>query len=418
MPKVSFALRALKHRNYRLFFGGQLISLIGTWMQNVAQAWLVYRLTHSSFLLGLVGFAGQIPVFLLAPIGGAAADRWNKHRILVATQSSSLALAFILAGLTLPGYVKVWHVVVLAALLGVVNAFDMPTRQSFVVEMVGKSDLGNAIALNSSMFNSARIIGPAIAGVLVAAIGEGWCFFANGVSYIAVIVGLLLMRLEAPARKARPQSTFEHIAEGFRYVAGTAPIRAILLLLGVVSFTGMPYTVLMPIFAGHILHAGARGLGVLMGATGVGAVAGALTLATRSGVRGLGRWVAYGCAGFGVSLIVFSWSRTFWLSVVLVVPAGFSMMVQMASSNTLIQSMVEDRLRGRVMAIYSMVFMGMGPVGALAAGAAADRFGAPFVVTASGVICLASALVFRWMLPALRAESRQLIQAQLNVPAS
>jgi MFS family permease len=264
------------------------------------------------------------------------------------------------------------------------------------------------------MFNGASIIGPAIAGVLVAAIGEGWCFFANGVSYIAVIVGLLLMRVEATADRVQPQSTFDHIAEGFRYVAHTAPIRALLGLLGIVSFAGRPYSVLMPIFAGHILHAGARGLGLLMGASGVGALAGALTLAARSGTRGLGRWAAYGCGGFAVSLIVFSWSRTFWLSAALIVPAGFGIMVQMASCNTLIQSMVEDRLRGRVMAVYSMMFMGMGPVGALAAGATADRFGAPLAVTAGGVICLMAALFFRWKLPGLRAESRQLIQAQLD----
>src|SRR5208282_2925192 len=292
---------SLRHRNFQLFFSGQLISLIGTWMQNIAQAWLVYRLTGSSLLLGLVGFAGQIPVFLFAPLGGMAADRWNRHRVVIGTQIASMILAFILAALTLLHIVRVWGIVLLAALLGAVNAFDIPARQAFLIDMVGREDLMNAIALNSSMFNGARVIGPAIAGLLVAWIGEGWCFFANAVSYIAVIVGLLLMRVHSPAR-AIGASPFEHMMEGFRFVNQTAPIRALLLLLGLVSLVGMPYVVLMPIFADQILHGGARGLGILMGATGVGALLGALTLAFREGVKGLGRWVALCCAGFGASL--------------------------------------------------------------------------------------------------------------------
>ena len=409
---LAATVRALRHRNFQLFFSGQLISLIGTWMQSVAQAWLVYRLTGSSLLLGAAGFCSQIPVFLVAPLGGIVADRHNRQRVVIGTQVASMILAGVLAALTLGGVVTVWEIFVLAALLGVVNAFDIPGRQAFLVDMVGKDDLMNAIALNSSMFNGARIIGPAIAGILVAKIGEGWCFFANAVSYIAVIAGLLLMRIERPGYRAPAGSPLEHIVEGFRFVRRTAPIRAILLLLGLVSLVAMPYTVLMPVFADKILHGGARGLGILMGATGVGALLGALTLATRTGVFGLARWVAFSCGGFGVSLMLFSWSRYFWLSTALLLPVGFCMMVQMASSNTLIQSMVPDQLRGRVMAVYSMMFMGMAPFGALLGGALADRIGAPVTVSLGAVACIGGAALFRLQLPKIRVEARRLIVAQ------
>ncbi len=413
--KFSTAVRALRHRNYQLFFSGQFISVIGTWMQNVAQAWLVYQLSKSSFLLGLVGFMGQFPVFLLAPVGGHAADRWRRHRIIVGTQTAMMLLAFVLAALTFSGIVEVWHVVVLAALLGFVNAFDIPARQAFVVEMVGRADLPNAIALNSSLFNGARIIGPAIAGVLVAAIGEAWCFFANGISYIAVITGLLLMRLEPRAAAPRPGSAIAHIIEGFRWVGSTRPIRALLIQLGIVSLVGMPYAVLMPIFADHILHRGAAGLGILMGASGVGALIGALRLALRQGTSGLGRWVAYSTFSFGASLILFALSRSFWLSAALLLPVGFTFIVQMAASNTLIQSMVPDALRGRVMAAYSMMFMGMAPLGALGAGIAASHLGAPLTVAIGGAASCVSAAVFRSRLPSLRAETRELLLAQQMV---
>lgn len=431
MP-LPTTLRALKHRDFQLFFSGQLISLIGTWMQNVAQSWLVYRLTGSPELLGLVGFAGQIPVFFLAPLGGAAADHYNRHRIVIATQAASMVLALALAALTLSGHVRISHVLVLAALLGVVNSFDIPARQAFITNMVGKTDLMNAIALNSAMFNASRIVGPAVAGILVAAIGEGWCFFANGVSYIAVIIGLLLMprlgsragtagRPNEAARfagagsaegTARARPALAAIVEGFRFVAKTSPIHAILILLGVVSITGMPYAVLMPIFSKNILHGGARELGMLMGATGVGALAGALLLATRRSVSGLGRWVWMSAGGFGVMLILFALSRSFWLSFALMIPTGFTMMVEMGSSNTLIQMMSPDHLRGRVMSAYSMMFMGMAPVGALLAGLAAGRFGAPFTVAAGGAFCAAAATGFALWLPHLRPEARRLIVAQ------
>ena len=410
--RVPAMLRALRYRNFQLFFGGQLISLIGTWMDNIAEAWLVYRMTHSSLLLGAVAFAGQIPVFLLAPIGGMAADRWNRRYIVIATQATSMVLAMILALLTLSGRVRVWEVMMLASLMGVVNAFDIPTRQAFLVEMVGREDLMNAIALNSSMFNGARIIGPAIAGILVATVGEGWCFFANSVSYIAVIAGLLMMHIARTPSDLMQAPPLERIAEGFRFVRDTAPIRALLMLLGLVSLVAMPYSVLMPIFAARILHGNARTLGVLMGATGVGALAGALTLATRKGVRGLGRWVALACSGFGVSLILFSFSRWYLISVLLLVPVGFMMMVQMASSNTLIQAMVPDRLRGRTMAVYSMMFMGMAPLGALLSGALAEHIGAEWTVALGGVGAVIGGAVFFRQLPKIRVEARQLIIQQ------
>ena len=409
LPQV---MRALQHRNFQLFFSGQLISLIGTWMQSIAESWLVYRLTGSALLLGAVGFASQIPVFLVAPIGGIVADRKNRHRVVIATQAAAMILASILALLTLTGWIRVWHVFVLAALLGVVNAFDIPGRQSFLVDMVGKEDLMNAIALNSSMFNGARVVGPAIAGILVAKIGEGWCFAANAISYIAVISGLLLMRVNRPAPLAATASPLAHIAEGFRFVRHTPPIRALLILLGVVSLVAMPYTVLMPLFADQVLHGGARGLGILMGATGVGALLGALTLAARSGVKGLGKWVALSCGGFAISLMLFAASRRFWLSAAILLPVGFCMMLQMASSNTLIQAMVPDRLRGRVMAVYSMMFMGMAPFGALLGGALADHLGAPLTVGIGAVAGLGGAIWFGLTLPKVRVEARRLIIAQ------
>jgi MFS family permease len=425
--RVSTTLRALKHRNFQLFFSGQLISLVGTWMQSVAQSWLVYRKTGSSLLLGTVGFASQIPVFLVAPLGGMVADRNNRHRVIIATQVASMTLAFILAALTLSQRIQVWHILVLAALLGVVNAFDIPGRQSFLVDMVGKEDLMNAIALNSSMFNGARIVGPAIAGVLVAKIGEGWCFLANALSYIAVIVGLLMMKVQRPVYHAPPGSPLAHMIEGFSFARRTTPIRNILLLLGVVSLVAMPYSVLMPVFANNLVQGGVGGLGIFMGskddpravglgilmcATGIGALLGALTLATRSGVRGLGRWVAFSCVGFGFCLVLFSISNSFWLSTALLVPVGFCMMLGMSSSNTLIQVMVPDRLRGRIMAVYSMMFMGMAPFGAFLGGAIADRLGARVTVAMGGVGAIGGAAIFGVNLSKIRVEARRLIVAQ------
>jgi MFS family permease len=398
------ALRALRHRNFRLFFGGQLISLIGTWMQIIAQSWLVYRLTGSAILLGLIGFCSQIPVLVVSPLGGTIADRYHRHRIIVIAQATAMLLAFVLALLTLTNHVRIWHVFVLSAALGLVNAFDIPARQSFFIEMVGRDDLMNAIALNASMFNSARIIGPAVAGILVARIGEGWCFLANAVSYMAVLAGLCLMSVPPPSRSPVNGSALASIREGFEFAWRMQTIRSLLLLLGILSLAGMPYVVLMPIFADQVLHGGAKGLGLLMGASGLGALLGALTVGSRHHVHGLGRWAALAAVGFGVSLIVFSLSRSFWLSAAMLLPAGFSMMVEMAASNTLIQTMVPDELRGRVMSIYLMMFMGMAPFGALLAGLCAQNMGAPTTVALGGVVCIAGALVLGPRLVALHAE--------------
>ena len=406
--RLPSTFRALRHRNFRLFFAGQFISLTGTWMQSVAQSWLVYRLTGSVVLLGMIGFASQIPVFLLTPIGGTAADRYNRHRILLTTQTISMVLAFILAFLTLTARVEIWHLFVIATGFGLANAFDIPTRQAFAVDMVGKDDLINAIALNSSMFNGARIVGPAIAGILVAAVGEGWCFFGNAVSYIAVLGGLMMMRI-TPVVRAPAGSPIANIAEGFGYVIRTKPVLALLLLLGLVSLMGMPYSVLMPIFAEEILHGDSSTLGFLMGASGSGALAAALVLASRKHVFGLGRWVMLACGGFGISLILFSFSRSFWLSALLLVPVGFAMMTQMSSSNTLIQAMIPDELRGRVMAVYSMMFMGMAPLGSLLAGTLAGIIGAPETVALGGVICVIAAVVFRYVAAPLQEEGRRMI---------
>ena len=409
--RLPAMFRALKHRNYQYFFTGQLLSLIGTWMQSVALAWLVYRLTGSTVLLGLISFSGQIPVFLLATVGGAIADKYNRQRILQITQATAMVLATILTILTLTGTIEVWHIFVLSALLGLTNAFDIPTRQAFIVDIVRRENLRNAIALNSSMFNGARIVGPAVAGLLVATVGEGWCFGINAVSYIAVLTGLFLIRLPAQKKVPVPGSALSNIVEGFRFVAKTSPVRSLLLLLGVVSLMGSPYAILMPIFADQILQGGVSGLGILMGASGVGALAGALALAARKSLKGLGRWIALASAGFGTCIILFSFSRSFWLSAAFLVPAGFAMMIQMAASNTLVQSMVPDNLRGRVMAVYSMMFMGMAPLGAMFAGSLAEKIGAPFTVAIGGAACIVASIVFALNLSEFRSEAREIIIA-------
>lgn len=407
------AVRALRSRNYRLFVGGQLISLVGTWMQMVAQAWLIYRLTGSAVLLGVAGFAAQIPVFVLAPLGGVIADRLDRRRVLIAAQGGMMVLALVLAALTFLGTVRVWHIYTLAALLGVAHAFDIPARQSFVVQMVGRDDLPNAIALNSAMVNGARLIGPAVAGAVVAVVGEAWCFLINGVSYAAVIAALVTMRLATNGGGSRATvSAWDSVVEGFAFAWSTGPVRALLLLLGLVSLMGMPYSVLMPIFADRVVRGGPYAYGLLMSSAGLGALAGSGLLTARRDLRGLGRWIAVSASGFGLSLILFSLSRSLWLSAALLVPAGFCMIVVLAASNTLIQSMVPDRLRGRVMAVYSMMFMGMAPLGALMAGALAAPIGAPGTVAIGGAVCVAGGIVFGARLPALRGSARQLIATQ------
>lgn len=408
--RLASTFRALRHRNFKLFFAGQFISLTGTWMQTVAQSWLVYRMTGSVILLGTVGFASQIPVLLLAPFGGTAADRFDRRRILLVTQSWAMLLAGTLAALTLTGNIQIWHLLVIAVGFGVGNAFDIPARQAFVSDMVGREDLINAIALNSSMFNGARIVGPAIAGIVVAAVGEGWCFFGNSISYIAVLSSLLAMKL-LPTVRRELKSPFAEIKDGFVYVATTPPIRALLLLLGLVSLAGTPYAVLMPVFASEYLGGDSGTLGFLMGCSGIGALTAALALASRKHVFGLGKWVAAACAGLGTFLILFSFSRNVFMSAILLIPVGFSMMTEMAASNTLVQAMVPDELRGRVMSVYSMMFMGLAPLGSLLAGTIAGIIGPAQTVVMGGAVCILGAIVFALHLPKIGLQGREMIVA-------
>lgn len=415
--RLPATFRALRHRNFRLFVMGQLISLVGTWMDMVAEQWLVYRLTGSAAMLGMVGFAGQLPSLVLGPIGGTISDRFNRHRLLIGTQTAFMLIAFALAFLTLSGRIRIWELFILAAMMGTVQAFDMPTRQAFIVDMTSKEDLMNAIALNSSMFNASRIVGPAVAGLVVAWVGEGWCFMINAVSFIAVIAGLLMMRVATAPPQPGRESALRQMQEGLRFAAHTPPIRALLVNIGVVSLVGMSYATLMPIFASKILGGGAEQLGILMGASGVGALAGALTLASRRSAKGLGPWVAGACCGFGVSQLFFAASRIYWLSVLILVPLGYCMMVQMGSTNTLIQMMVPDQLRGRVMSLYSTMFMGMLPFGSLMAGAVADRIGAPWTVAIGGFLCIATGTALALQLPKLRPQARALMEPMLAVEA-
>jgi len=380
--------RSFRHRNFRLFFAGQFISLIGTWMQSVAVSWLVYRLTGSSLALGVVGFVSYLPVFVFGLWGGYVADRGNKRAILVVTQAAAMVQALALAALDFSGTATVWQVGGLAMVLGIINAVDMPTRQSFVVEMVGKDDLHNAIALNSSMFNSARVLGPALAGVLVAAVGEGWCFLGNGLSYLAVIAGLLLMRLPPAPKRAGRGRMMSHVAEGLVYAWRDRPMRAILAGLCITSLFGASYMVLMPIFVDAVLGMGARGLGFIMAATGVGSVAAALLLAIKQESRGLGRLRVLAGLGFGLALVAFAFSRAFWLSLLLAPVLGFCLILFFAAANTLLQLRSPDAMRGRVMALYSITLVGMAPFGSLFAGSVSSLLGAPLTVGLAGGICL------------------------------
>lgn len=395
--RLGGLVRALRHRNYRLFFGGQSISLIGTWMQRLALSWLVYRLTGSALLLGLVSFVSQLPTFVLAPFAGVWSDWGNRQRILIFTQALAMLQAGVLAALVLTSAIAVWQVVLLGIFLGLVNAVDMPVRQAFVVEMIeDREDLGNAIALNSSMVNGARLIGPSIAGVLVGALGEGVCFLLNSLSYLPVIAALAAMRVKprGPRAGAVRLRVWAELREGFDYAFRSPPIRAILLLLAVVSLLGMPYTVLMPVFAREVLHGGPSTLGFLMGAVGFGALLGAIYLASRRGVLGLGRFIALASTIFGLGLIAFSLSRRLWLSLALLLIAGFGMTAQAAASNTVLQTIVAEDKRGRVMSLYTMAFMGMFPFGGLLAGGLAGLIGPTETVLLGGASSILSALLF------------------------
>jgi MFS family permease len=413
----KFALRALRHRNYRLFFTGQTVSLIGTWMTQIATSWLVYRLTGSAWLLGIVGFASRIPTFVLGPFVGVWVDRWNRHRTLVVTQILSMLQSFALAGLALARIITIREIIWLGLAQGIINAFDMPARQAFVIQMVeDRADLGNAIALNSSMVNAARLLGPSIAGIVIAAFGEGYCFLIDGFSYLAVIASLLAMTLAAVQPRSAEKAILQELKDGWRYVTSFVPIRSILLLLAVVSLVGMQYTVLMPIFAGQVLQGGAHTLGFLMGASGVGALAGAMLLATRKNVLGLGRVIPFATATFGVGLIALGLSRFLWLSLMLMLFVGGAMMTQMAASNTILQTIVQDDKRGRVMSFYSMAFLGMAPFGSLLAGMLAHHIGAPRTVMISGTICVAAAAWFASQLSAIREHVRPIYRTLGIIP--
>ncbi|HEX4354365.1 MAG TPA: MFS transporter [Polyangiales bacterium] len=399
--------RALRHRNYRLFFGGQSLSLIGTWLTRVATSWLVYRLTGSSLALGLVGFAGQIPTFLAAPFAGVWVDRWNRHRVLVVTQVLAMLQSAGLAALALSGRIDVRSVAALAVFQGFINAFDVPARQSFVVQMVDdRLDLPNAIALNSSMVNAARLIGPSIGGLLIAWVGEGYCFAIDAISYVFVIASLLAMRIRHVEKVRSDKHLWIELKEGFHYAMNFPPIRNVLSLLALVSFMGIPYAVLMPAVAARTLGGGAHTLGFLMAASGLGALGGTLYLASRKSVLGLGRVIVFASAAFGLGLIAFSQSRGFALSFALLVPTGMGMMIEMAASNTIIQTVVDEDKRGRVMSFYTMAFFGTVPFGSLFAGVMADRFGPSTTIAIGGASCVLGALVFFRTLPSFRRSVR------------
>jgi MFS family permease len=403
-PRIT---RALQSRNFRLFFSGQTVSLVGTWITRVATSWLVYRLTGSALLLGIVGFCGQIPTLLLAPFTGVLVDRWDRHRILVVTQVLSMLQSLALALLVFTDTITVGSILALQVCQGIINAFDTPARQAFVVQMVeDRADLPNAIALNSSMVNASRIIGPTIGGIVIAAVGEGWCFLADAVSYLAVIASLLAMRVTARPLPPRDTRLRDELRAGFQYVSRFVPVRSALLLLSLVSIMGMPYTVLMPIISSTVLHGGPHTLGFLMTASGVGALGGALYLASRRSVLGLGRVMVLATATFGVGLIVFSLSRTLWFALVALPFVGAGMMVTMAATNTIIQTVVTEELRGRVMAFYTMAFLGTAPIGSLLAGLLADRVGPTVTIRIGGAACVAAALWFALRLPTLRVLVR------------
>ncbi len=414
----SHAWRALRHPNFRLFFGGQSISLIGTWMTRIATAWLVYRLTKSSLLLGTVSFVGQIPTFLLAPLAGVLVDRLDRRRVLLWTQALAMLQSLALAVLTLTHLITIHEVLVLSAFQGVINAFDMPGRQSFMVQMVeDRADLSNAIAINSSMVNLARLLGPSLAGLVIAATNEGWCFLIDGVSYIAVLISLFLMRVQPLVVKRATSSMIEQLREGWVYVSNFMPIRTILLLFALVSLMGMPYVVLMPVFAGQVLHGGPHTLGFLMGAAGVGALISALSLVLRKSVRGLSKMIPIAAAAFGVGLVLFGLSRVQWISMVLMTVVGFGMMQGLTASNTIIQTLVPEEMRGRVMSYYTAAFVGMAPFGSLLAGSMAHWIGAPRTVIVTGSCCIAGAVWFWMRMPAWRKEVRPIYEKMGIVPA-
>ncbi len=405
-PKNNFklAFRALSHKNFRLFVSGQSLSLIGTWIQQVAVTWLVYRLTNSAFMLGIVGFSGQLPLFVIAPFAGVLADKANRHKLLLYTQSLALLQALILSFLVFTEAVQIWQLIVLSIILGIINAFDMPIRQAFVVEMIDnkKEDLGNAIAFNSSMVNAARLVGPSIAGILIATAGEGWCFLINALSFSAVVVSLLKMKVEPVKIKFRQSNVFKQLSEGFSYTFGFAPIRYLIVLLSIVSLVSTSITLLAPVIAKEYLGGDAGTFGFLMSAYGSGALLGAFYLLNKKNVLGLGKLIGIAVLLFGISLVAFSFSRIFAVSIVIMAAAGLGMMLHIASTNTLLQTLSEENKRGRVMSFYSMAFRGMSPFGSLIAGGLGSSIGAPAAILASGAVCLTSAVFYLVKLPLIR----------------
>ncbi len=408
LAPISHTWRALRHRNFKLFFFGQSISVIGTWMTRLATAWLVYRLTHSALLLGVVSFSGQIVSFLVGPLAGVWVERLERRRLLVITQVAAAVQSLALAALTLTHVITLGEIIALMAFQGLINAFDMPGRQSFLIQMVEhRGDLANAIAINSSMANGARLVGPAIGGLVIAAFGEGWCFLIDGVSYFAVIASLLLMRV-APldARSDAESSLLRELREGWDYVSGFRPIRTILLLFALTCLMGWPYSVLLPVFAGTVLHGGAHTLGWLTAASGVGAFSSALALAMRKSIVGLTRTLQAAAVLLGAGLMLFGLSHALWLSLALMVVVGFGLIQAAAVSNTIIQSLVPDDKRARVMGYYTMAFFGAAPFGSLMAGALAQHIGAPDTVMLTGGFCIAGAVWFTFQLPKIRPEMR------------
>lgn len=386
---VGFAFRALQSRNFKLFFFGQIVSLLGTWIQNIALGWLVYRLTNSVFLLGVVGFAGQIPSLVITPIAGVFADRLNRRNVMLATQTTFMALAFLLAALVLLNVIQVWQIILLATLNGVVLAIDTPFRHAFLLVMVGeKSLLQNAIALNSTLINSARFIGPTIGGILIALVGEGWCFFFNGISFLAVIGALIAMVVIDTQQSLGRNSILADLREGLKYSFNFVPIRYLLILVITTSFFGLPFQVFMPVYAKDILGGGAELLGFLTGAMGAGALVGAFYLASRKTTNSFPRLILFAAAIFSVGLMGFAFSTVTILSLVLIFFIGFGMIVEFASTNTLLQTIVDEDKRGRVVSLYGMSFLGISPLGSLLLGSLSNSWGVNVVLFVSGIFCL------------------------------
>lgn len=414
--RLRFALRSLRGRNLRVFFAGQGVSLIGTWMQQLGMSWLVYRLTGSSVLLGVMAFSSQVPSLFLAPLAGAAADRWSRYRLVVAAQAGSMVLALVLATLVLSDRIEIWHLITFALLSGILSGIDIPARQSLLVSLVeSPEDLPNAIALNSSMFNAARLVGPSVAGVLIGLVGEGPVFLINGLSYVAVLVALSTIRVPRLPRRDQA-SILQSLRAGWRYAAGFAPIRALLLLLAGVSMVGIPYTVLLPVFAADVFGGNASTLGLLTSSAATGALAGTLFLASRDSIRGIGTLIAQACGLFGVGLIGFSLARTPWTGSLLLVFAGFGVIVTTAGINTVLQTLVEEEMRGRVMSLYTVAFVGLSPFGSLTGGWLAAHLGAPVTVALGGAGCLVLSAWFARVLPALREEARPVLVARGVLP--